>query len=251
MTVADTGSGIAPEHLPQIFDPFFTTKEVGKGTGLGLATVYGIVKQHQGWIEVSSKLGVGSQFRIFLPALECAAAIAKERAPETGKPLQGTETVLVVEDEKGVRTITRLLLEHFGYRVLEAGSGPEALKVWQTAAAEVDLLLTDMIMPQEMNGRKLAEKLRGQKSSLKVIFQSGYGGEVMGDDRDLRRESNGYFLQKPCSPQELLSAVRRCLDGEPAGGEHFSLGDSPSQFDPVRNLSQNGTVSPRKQDRAD
>jgi signal transduction histidine kinase len=216
MTVADSGSGIAPENLPRIFDPFFTTKEVGKGTGLGLATVYGIVKQHQGWIEVSSKVGAGTTFKIFLAALNCPRPAVTEEAPAPGLPPRGTETVLVVEDEQEVRAITRLILEHFGYRVLEAGSGLEALKIWETAALEVDLLLTDVIMPDGINGRRLAEKLREKKSALKVIFQSGYGGEVMGNNTNFQQETNGYFLQKPCPPRDLLCAVRRCLDGLPA-----------------------------------
>lgn len=220
MTVVDNGSGIPAELLPRIFDPFFTTKEAGKGTGLGLATVYGIIKQHQGWTEVSSTVGVGTKFRILLPALESTRVAVPGGAAEVMKPPCGTETVLVVEDEKGVRAITRLILEHFGYRVLEAASGPEALQVWEAVSAQVDLLLTDVVMPEGVNGRKLAEKLQSKKPSLKVIFQSGYGGEVMGKRDDSQRETSGYFLQKPCPPRELLYAVRRCLDGLPLQRDH-------------------------------
>jgi two-component system, cell cycle sensor histidine kinase and response regulator CckA len=222
LTVQDTGTGISPENLPRIFDPFFTTKEVGKGTGLGLATVYGIVKQHQGWIEVSSRVGAGAAFKIYLPALPCARP-ASSQGTSDAEPPRGKETVLLVEDEEAVRSITRLLLEHSGYRVLEAGSGPEALKIWESAAPEVDLLLTDVIMPEGVTGCKLARDLLGRKTSLKVIFHSGYGGEVMRESSELLRQTNSCFLQKPCAPRDLLCAVRRCLDGLPALREHFPV----------------------------
>ncbi len=228
MTVTDTGAGISPEYLPRIFEPFFTTKEVGKGTGLGLATVYGIVKQHQGWIEVSSQPGAGTTFRIYFPALECVHAGSNHVTPEVEPPPGGNETVLLVEDDEAVRSITHLLLERSGYRVLDAGSGPEALKIWESAAPEVDLLLTDVIMPAGITGRKLAEDLLGKKTTLKVIFQSGYGGDVMRDSTEFLRRTNSCFLQKPYAPRDLLCAVRRCLDGLPAQREAFSVGVSES-----------------------
>lgn len=220
MTVQDTGTGINPENMPHIFEPFFTTKGVGKGTGLGLATVYGIVKQHQGWIEVSSKVGVGTSFRIYLKAADSVRPISRDKKPEA-EPTGGSETVLLVEDEEALRAVTKLLLERFGYRVLEAASGPDALKVWETAASQVDLLLTDVIMPAGISGRKLAENLRGKKSSLKVIFLTGYGGEVLGESSEFLRQTNSYFLQKPCPPRDLLRAVRCCLNGLPPQREHF------------------------------
>jgi signal transduction histidine kinase len=216
VTVQDTGTGISPENLPRIFDPFFTTKEAGKGTGLGLATVYGIVKQHQGWLDVSSQVGVGSTFKILLPALECARPASHDQTPEAGLPC-GKETVLLVEDEQSVRSITRRHLERSGYHVLEAASGPEALKIWETAAPQVDLLLTDLIMPEGLTGRKLAQNLLGKRPSLKVIFHSGYGGKLVGENMEFLRRTNSYFLQKPCPPRKLLRAVRRCLDGLPPG----------------------------------
>jgi signal transduction histidine kinase/FixJ family two-component response regulator len=220
LTVQDSGAGIAPENIPHIFEPFFTTKEVGKGTGLGLATVYGIIQQHQGWVEVSSKLGSGTTFRMYLPALPAGFPVLGH-TPKSGEAPRGKETVLVVEDEKSVRTVTRLQLERGGYRVLEASSGPEALKLWESAAAQVDLLLTDVIMPCGMNGRKLAESLREKKASLKIIFLSGYGGEILGESSDFLRQTNSYFLQKPCAPRDLLCAVRSCLDGLPAQREQI------------------------------
>ena len=222
LTVKDTGTGISPENMPRIFEPFFTTKGVGKGTGLGLATVYGIIKQHQGWIEVSSQVGVGTTFKIYLQALECARPTAHNSTAEI-EPPRGHETILMVEDEQALRSITRLLLERFGYHVLEAGSGPEALKVWETAAPNIDLLLTDVIMPNGISGRMLAEDLRGRKNSLKVIFLTGYGGEVLGESAEFLRQTNSYFLQKPCAPRDLLRAVRCCLNGLPPQRDQFAL----------------------------
>jgi signal transduction histidine kinase/ActR/RegA family two-component response regulator len=214
MAVKDTGVGIAPEHLPHIFEPFFTTKETGKGTGLGLATVYGIVKQHQGWIEVSSQVGLGSTFKMFLPALQGVTVPTHWRPPEPA-PRGGKETILLVEDERAVRAVTRSLLERSGYRILEASSGPQAFKVWQESGSPVDLLLTDVIMPDGINGRRLAEELRAQCPALKIVFLTGYSGEVVGSDTEYLRQTNSYFLQKPCSPRDLLGVVRRCLDGLP------------------------------------
>jgi len=221
LSVKDTGTGISPDNMPRIFEPFFTTKGVGKGTGLGLATVYGIVKQHQGWIEVSSEVGVGTTFRIFFEALECARPALHNCAPEA-EPPRGSETILMVEDEESLRSITRLLLERFGYRVLEAASGPAALKVWETDGPQIDLLLTDVIMPDGISGRMLAENLRGKKNSLKVIFLSGYGGDVLGESSEFLRQTNSYFLQKPCAPRDLLRAVRCCLNGLPPQREQFA-----------------------------
>jgi signal transduction histidine kinase/FixJ family two-component response regulator len=224
LTVKDTGTGISPEHMPRIFEPFFTTKQVGKGTGLGLATVYGIVKQHQGWIEVASQVGAGTTFKIYFPALDGVQAPPKNGATEPDAPLCGTETVLLVEDDDALRTVTHLLLERCGYRVLDAGSGPEALKVWETSSIEVDLLLTDVVMPAGITGRKLAEDLLVKKTSLKVILQSGYGGDIMRDSTEFLRQTNSCFLQKPCPPRDLLRAVRRCLDGLPVHRDSFATG---------------------------
>ena len=224
ITVKDTGSGIAPEHLPHIFEPFFTTKDVGKGTGLGLATVYGIVKQHEGWIEVSSQVGCGSTFRLFLQALpSLQPEEAKEKADANEMP-RGKETILLVEDDEAVRKVTRIILERSGYNVLEAGSGPAALQAWETAAAKVDLLLTDVIMPEGITGRELAERLRAQKASLKVIYQSGYSAEIIGTDGEFLSRTKSFLLQKPCLSQDLLRTVRRCLDGLGADCAQVPLG---------------------------
>jgi two-component system cell cycle sensor histidine kinase/response regulator CckA len=211
LLVSDTGTGIAPEILSRIFEPFFTTKEVGKGTGLGLATVYGIVQQHQGWVEVSSQVGKGTTFEVFLPAIPAPAgpAAAAETVAEVRR---GTETVLLVEDEHSVRLTTRRVLESKGYRILEANSAPEALELWQSHAGEIALLLTDIVMPGDMTGRDLADQLWGQRPGLKVIFMSGYSADVLGTNGDFIRRTRSHFLQKPSSSRAILETVRQCLD---------------------------------------
>jgi len=207
----DTGNGIPPEFLPRIFEPFFTTKEVGKGTGLGLATVYGIVKQHQGWIEVESAIGKGTTFRVYLPYVgEQQAEVEKPTAPIAIRG--GTETILLVEDEKPVRELVARVLERHGYKVLQAATGLEAVNVWQGNKNEIALLLTDLVMPENMNGRELAEKLCAERADLKVIFSSGYSADIVGKDFKLEPDLN--YLQKPYQPQTLILAVRRCLDGK-------------------------------------
>jgi len=209
LTVSDTGSGIPPENLSKIFEPFFTTKEIGKGTGLGLATVYGIVKQHHGWITLESELSKGTTFKIYFPATEGQAETSSRSAPEE-KIRGGNETILLVEDEVPVRRLVRNILEARGYRVIEADSGQPALEEWQRHHGHVDLLLTDLVMPGGMNGRELAEALHAQNPKLKIIFMSGYGAEVVGKDFHLREGTN--FLQKPFPPRALAACVRDCLD---------------------------------------
>jgi PAS domain S-box-containing protein len=207
LTVRDTGIGMTPEVLSHIFEPFFTTKESGRGTGLGLATVFGIVKQHHGWIDVQSRPGEGSQFDIFVPALAAAEAPAR---PARAEPRGGTETILVVEDDQLVRMLTCAMLERHGYRVLEASDGAEAMRVWREHAGQVALLLTDLVMPGGMGGQQLARQLQEERPGLEVVFTSGYSGDIAGRELSLRSGEN--FLQKPCTADQLLAAVRRSLD---------------------------------------
>ena len=212
LTVTDTGWGIAPEHLPRIFEPFFTTKEVGKGTGLGLATVHGIIQQHQGSVHVESQVGQGTTVRVCLPAvLTKSTPELSGEAPEvvTG----GNETILLVEDEPEVRGLARLALERYGYRVLEAADGPEAVQVWKDHQDTIQLLMTDMIMPGGMTGRDLADRLQSEAKDLKVIYASGYSADGLGAGMVWADED--IFIQKPFRPHELGKAVREALDSKP------------------------------------
>ncbi len=208
LSVTDSGSGIAPEALPHIFEPFFTTKEIGKGTGLGLATVFGIVQQHGGALQVESEVGRGTTLHIFLPTVE-AAEVAEEKVAASRLP-RGTETILVVEDEPSLRVLNRIVLERQGYQVLDAAHGVEALQVWEQHTGPIHLLLTDLVMPEGLSGLELAARLRKHSPDLPVIFTSGYSAEMAG--RELRLETGQFFLQKPTPLPELLETVRRCLD---------------------------------------
>ncbi len=210
ITVKDTGCGISPENLTRIYEPFFTTKGVGQGTGLGLATVYGIVKQHRGWIKVESEVGKGTTFQIFIPASKEAKNSPKTTTAPTAVR-GGTETILLVEDELPVRNLVGQILKQFGYSVLEADSGVTALKVWKQNRDKIHLLLTDMVMPDGMTGRDLAEIVQFDQPEIKVIFTSGYNAEIVGKDFNLHDGLN--FLQKPYQPKKLAKAVRDCLDG--------------------------------------
>ncbi len=214
LSVMDTGTGIAPEIASRIFEPFFTTKGVGKGTGLGLATVYGIAKQHRGWVEMRSVSGRGSQFRVYIPASQTSDGAAGETTPTAKMAGRGSETILVVEDEPALRDMVRHVLERQGYKVHTASSGPDALDVWARHRGEIQMLLTDMVMPEGMNGRELADKLLPDKPELKVMFVSGYSADMFGRQRLL--EPGQRFLQKPFQTKELLQTMRECLDGSPA-----------------------------------
>jgi CheY-like chemotaxis protein len=212
LLVGDTGSGMDRATMRRIFEPFFTTKEVGKGTGLGLATVYGIVKQHGGWIEVASELGKGTLFNVFFPATgEPIVGLPQETTTDTSEIRGGKETILIVEDEPVLRDLAHVILEDCGYEVLEAGTGSEALRVWDRHRGHVDLLLTDMVMPDGMSGMELAERLRDAQPELKIIFASGYSMDDL--DTDFVRKGYAIFLQKPYTHVTLPRAVRDCLDG--------------------------------------
>ena len=211
LTVTDTGCGMDEATLQRIFEPFFTTKAVGKGTGLGLATVYGIVAQHQGWINVESQIGHGTTFRIFIPATQ-TASLELEAAPTAPPIVGGPETLLVVEDEQHLRRIASQRLRQLGYRVLEAANGHDALAQWEAHGQQVDLLLTDMVMPGGLNGLDLAEQLQKTKPDLKVIITSGYSTSLNQSSMTIR--PGIVFLPKPYDSVDLAKTVRTCLDGK-------------------------------------
>lgn len=209
LSVTDTGSGIAPEHMSRLFEPFFTTKDIGKGTGLGLASVYGIVKQHEGWIEVSSRKGKGTSFKIFFP-VSSLPVVAVEVTPPTQPMHGGGETILIVEDEAGLRELFSLTLQQLGYRVFAECSGAKALRSWSSRLDQIDLLLTDLVMPDGVSGWKLASALQAEKPELKTIYMSGHSAEANGFVSSSAK--NIRFLAKPFSVQTLAETVRTCLD---------------------------------------
>ncbi len=209
LSVSDTGCGMSPEILARVFEPFFTTKEVGKGTGLGLATVYGIVRQHEGWIDVKSQPGIGTTFDVFFPRTACVPEEPAIQEMTLPAAVGGTETVLIAEDEPALRELVQAVLEDAGYRVLLAEDGRSALTLFEKHGEEIDLLITDMMMPGGISGRELAAQLKAQRPDLRVVYTSGYSADLMGDTAP--RADEIHFLQKPYDPDTLLRLVRACL----------------------------------------
>jgi two-component system cell cycle sensor histidine kinase/response regulator CckA len=208
LAVTDDGAGMTPEIQRRLFEPFFTTKEQGRGTGLGLSTVYGIVKQSGGHIAVYSEVGRGTTFKIYLPRVEEAAEpISRPRMPAV--PSRGTETILVAEDEKGVRDLLRILLQENGYTVLDAADGEQALRVCERHAGPLHLLISDVVMP-EMGGKQLAERLRKLRPGLKILFTSGYTANAIVHQGIL--DPGIAFIYKPYDLNALLAKVREVLD---------------------------------------
>jgi CheY-like chemotaxis protein len=203
--VTDTGVGISADVRSRIFDPFFTTKPDSHATGLGLATVYTIVQQHGGWIEVSSEIGRGTQFTAWFPQRPSEAV--PSTPPNLGK---GGETLLLVEDKEEVRAVLQSVFARNGYRMLLAGNGPEALKLWEQRRDEIALLFTDVVMPGGMNGRELAERLRLDRPDLKVIYCSGYEANILGAEALAKPGTS--FLAKPFNLTQAVSQVRGLLD---------------------------------------
>jgi len=216
-TVTDTGSGIPNEILGKIFDPFFTTKDVNQGTGLGLSTVSAIVEQHRGWINVRSRMNAGTTFSIFLPA----SSVSSEKVPAgesaSGEQLpEGSgETILLVEDDEAVLKLATLALKHMGYRVFTAANGQDALMVWKTVGEEVDVLVTDLVMPGQISGLRLATQLVESRPDLPVVFMSGHCEEMALPE--LQRRPNWTLLQKPFPLPALAAAVRQKLRANSAG----------------------------------
>jgi len=203
----DTGHGIPADVLPQILEPFFTTKAKDQGTGLGLATVYGIVQQHAGWIEVDSEVNAGTTFRVMLPAQDFTPTETQAEIEQA--MLTGEESILVVEDEEPVRTFLTTMLRGQGYTVHAAATANEAIEIWSSVEDKIDLLLTDMVLPEELNGRDLALRLMDRKPDLKILVFSGYMPQDAGKDL----ESFGIdFLEKPAPVDLLLKQIRKLLE---------------------------------------
>lgn len=217
ITVSDTGLGMDEITRKKVFEPFFTTKEVGKGTGLGLSMVYGIIKQHDGFINVYSEIGKGTEFKIYLPLIN--AEPLKEEKQITDQIKYGTETVLLAEDETEVRKVTKAMLEEFGYKVIEASNGEEAVKLFTEKNKEIDLLIFDMIMPKK-NGKEAYKEIDRISPGIKVLFTSGYAAEMMKNKGVL---DDGFkFISKPVSLHNLIKKIREVLDSP-----------SPGSIDPV------------------
>lgn len=216
LIVSDNGAGMDAATLSRIFEPFFTTKEVGKGSGLGLATVYGIVEQHHGWIEVESAPGTGTVFRVYLP-VAAELAVQSAEAAKSSANTASKGTILVAEDEAAVLGLVKAILQRGGYKVISATSGDDAYVLWEMHADEIDLLLTDMMMPGLLSGRGLAERIHAHKPSLPVIYSSGYSVEIVREGLVLQEGVN--FLPKPYPPATLLKMVKDCLEHAKQGGD--------------------------------
>ena len=221
LSVSDTGAGMDQETLARAFEPFFTTKESGKGTGLGLAMVYGIVKQSGGDIRVFTEPGQGTTFKIYFPRLESGEETARESAPFSLRPAgSGTETILVLEDETALRGLVREVLVRRGYTVLDTGNPAEAIAICEQRGETIDLLITDVIMPG-MNGPQVVERISRLHPEMRVLYTSGYTAKALIEHGVGQRFS---FFAKPFSPEALASKVREVLDAMPGDEE----GDAPA-----------------------
>jgi len=208
LAVSDTGSGMDKEVREHIFEPFYTTKEKGKGTGLDLSTIYGIIKQNNGFIWVYSEPGQGSTFKIYLPKMK-GDVKAEEKEITPIHDLSGSEAVLIVEDEDSLRKLLRTVLKHRGYKILEAENGEDALRISNEHEGTIDLMITDVVMPK-MGGKETAERLELLHPQMKVIYMSGYTDDAIVHHGVLAPGLN--FLEKPFSPEKLAHKVREVLD---------------------------------------
>jgi two-component system cell cycle sensor histidine kinase/response regulator CckA len=223
--VTDTGSGMSPDTQERIFEPFFTTKERGRGTGLGLAAVHGIVNQLRGYIEVSSQPAHGSTFTIFLPKTEWAAHVPIAPAPVMS-PV-GAETILLVEDESGVRAFAKIALTRFGYQVIEAGTAEGALTLLDGVDTPIHLLLTDIVLPK-MDGRELAVRVRRDRPHVRVLFMSGYASGL--STIDALQDPHVQLLEKPFTAHALLTKTRQLLDTEGFAPAQRGIGPACDDF---------------------
>jgi CheY-like chemotaxis protein len=210
LVVSDTGTGMDADTIAHIFEPFYTTKEVGKGTGLGLATVYGIVTQSGGHLQIHSEIGQGTTFKIYFPQIKEIAEVSERDNDQTHLP-NGLETILLVEDEPSIRALIHSILKKNGYAVLHAANGQEALEVSRQYPAAINLLLTDVVIPK-MTGRELAERLTSLRPDLKVLYMSGYTNDAMIQHGVL--DMRTAFLYKPFTPDDLARKVRQVLDAK-------------------------------------
>lgn len=209
ISVTDTGIGMDEKKRERIFEPFFTTKEGGRGTGLGLSVVYGIIKQHHGYISVHSQPGKGTTFALYLPLI---TVDEKKKLPAGSSALpQGTGTILLAEDDTDVRNLSRWALEEFGYKVIEASDGAEALRKFTENRDKIQLLLLDVVMPHK-NGAEVFNEIKKLKPAIKVLFMSGYPADLLRKEDVLEAES--HFIAKPVSPRNLLREVNRVLEAE-------------------------------------
>jgi len=215
LAVSDTGCGMDADTLGRVFEPFFTTKEAGRGTGLGLATVHGIVAQHDGWVTAESAVGEGTTFRVFIPAAAGEAAEALPKAV-TASEGRGSETILLVEDDTALRLSAAKALRSLGYTVIECDDGPHAIEEWRRHRDRIDLLFTDVIMPGGMTGLELARLFTGEKPVVKVIVSSGYSADL--SQQGFAALAGFTYLPKPYLLGKLGETVRRCLVGQAAGG---------------------------------
>jgi len=206
LSVSDSGIGIDPKDLKRIFDPFFTTKEMGLGTGLGLASVYGIISSHGGIITVYSELGIGTTFKIFLPATDKLVEQPQETMPDI---VTGKETILFVDDEEGIVEVGALILKKLGYQVITAGSGHEAIEIYRLRMHEIDIVILDMIMP-EMSGSETFCELKRMNPAIKALLSSGYS--INGQAKNILEHGCKGFIQKPFGMQDLSAKVRSVLD---------------------------------------
>ncbi|MGH7347656.1 MAG: ATP-binding protein, partial [Candidatus Rokuibacteriota bacterium] len=215
LSVSDDGVGMSAEIQGRIFEPFFTTKDKGRGTGLGLSMVYGIVKQHGGYIGVRSEEGRGTTFEIYLPCAKVEDDTRAEPGAERDDASRGSETILLVEDEADVRELTREILEMAGYTVLEAARGDEALRLFRESARPIDLLLTDVVMPQ-MSGPEVARRIAALRPGTKIVYMSGYTDDALGHHGVL--DPDVILLPKPFTPESLMHHLRRALDASAERG---------------------------------